>query len=79
MTLNDQMSRLFYPMVLIGTTQSCAEDHFRLIKVIDSKGNVLQLITNRFELKFAAKTIKGWLLAYRRGGFEALKPKRRSD
>ena len=31
------------------------------------------------ERKFAAKTIKGWLLAYRRGGFEALKPKRRSD
>ena len=29
--------------------------------------------------KIAAKTIKEWLLNYRRNGFEALKPKRRSD
>ncbi|MEK5067767.1 IS4 family transposase [Sporosarcina sp. FSL K6-1508] len=36
--------------VLIGTTQNRAENIFRLLKVIDSKGNELQLITNRFDL-----------------------------
>ncbi|MHA6253494.1 IS4 family transposase [Oceanobacillus sp. CAU 1775] len=37
-------------MVLIGTTQNRAENFFRLLKVVDSKGNVLQLITNRYDL-----------------------------
>jgi putative transposase len=37
-------------MVLIGTTQNRAENYFRLLKVLDSKGNVLHLITNRFDL-----------------------------
>ena len=37
-------------MVLIGTTQNRAENAFRLIKVLDSKGNELHLITNRFDL-----------------------------
>lgn len=37
-------------MVLIGTTQNRAENVFRLLKVIDSKGNELDLITNRFDL-----------------------------
>lgn len=37
-------------MVLIGTTQNRAENFFRLLKVIDSKGNELNLITNRFDL-----------------------------
>ncbi|MDQ0415710.1 hypothetical protein J2S25_003937 [Mesobacillus stamsii] len=38
-------------MVLIGTTQNRAENYFRLLKVIDSRGNLLQLITNRFDLE----------------------------
>ena len=37
-------------MVLIGTTQNRAENYFRLIKVVDTKGNELQLITNRFDI-----------------------------
>ncbi|SUV00559.1 transposase IS4 family protein [Cytobacillus firmus] len=37
-------------MVLIGTTQNRAENYFRLIKVLDSKGNELHLVTNRFDL-----------------------------
>lgn len=37
-------------MILIGTTQNRAENIFRLIKVLDSKGNELHLITNRFDL-----------------------------
>src|SRR5690625_8017072 len=37
-------------MVLIGTTQNRAENYFRLVKVEDTKGNILQLITNRFDL-----------------------------
>jgi IS4 transposase len=37
-------------MVLIGTTQNRAENYFRLLKVIDSKGNELHLITNRFDI-----------------------------
>jgi IS4 transposase len=37
-------------MVLIGTTQNRAENFFRLLKVVDSKGNMLHLLTNRFDL-----------------------------
>ena len=37
-------------MVVIGTTQNRSENAFRLLKVIDSKGNELQLLTNRFDL-----------------------------
>lgn len=37
-------------MVLIGTSQNRAENYFRQIKVLDSKGNELHLITNRFDL-----------------------------
>ncbi len=37
-------------MILIGTTQSRAENVFRLNKVLDSKGNELHLITNRFDV-----------------------------
>lgn len=37
-------------MMLIGTPQNRTENAFRLIKVLDSKGNELHLITNRFDL-----------------------------
>ncbi len=37
-------------MVLIGTAQNRAENIFHLLKVIDSKGNELHLITNRIDL-----------------------------
>ncbi|SUV00091.1 transposase IS4 family protein [Cytobacillus firmus] len=37
-------------MVIIGTIQNRAENYFRLLKVMDSKGNLLHLITNRFDL-----------------------------
>ena len=37
-------------LVLIGTTQNRSENYFRLLKVLDSKGNELHLITNRFDL-----------------------------
>jgi putative transposase len=46
----DKKTVLLDQMVLIGTTQNRAENYFRLLKVIDSKGNELQLITNRFDL-----------------------------
>src|SRR5699024_9690877 len=37
-------------MVYIGTTQKRAENIFRLVEVVDTKGNILRLITNRFDL-----------------------------
>ncbi len=37
-------------MVVIGTTQNRSENAFRLLKVLDSKGNQLKLVTNRFDL-----------------------------
>jgi IS4 transposase len=46
----DRMTVLSDQMVLIGTTQNRAENYFRLLKVMDSKGNELHLITNRFDL-----------------------------
>jgi putative transposase len=37
-------------MVLIRTTQNRAEKYFRLLNVIDSKGDTIHLVTNRFDL-----------------------------
>lgn len=37
-------------MIVIGSTQSRCENTFRLIKIYDNKGDVLNLITNRFDL-----------------------------
>src|SRR5699024_4374403 len=37
-------------MVVIGTTQNRAENMFRRLKLFDTKGNELTLITNRFDL-----------------------------
>src|SRR5690606_13224909 len=37
-------------LVYIGTTQNRAENLFRLLEVEDTKGNILRLITNRFDL-----------------------------
>lgn len=37
-------------MILIGTAQNRAGNVFRRIKVLDSKGNPLELITNRFDI-----------------------------
>ncbi|WP_202081789.1 IS4 family transposase, partial [Caldalkalibacillus salinus] len=37
-------------MVVCGTTQSRTENVFRLIETIDSKGNDIRIITNRFDL-----------------------------
>ncbi|MFC0472214.1 IS4 family transposase, partial [Halalkalibacter kiskunsagensis] len=48
--LPKESSVLSDQMVLIGTPQNRAENYFRLLKVIDSKGNELHLITNRFDL-----------------------------
>ncbi|MED4015757.1 IS4 family transposase [Sutcliffiella cohnii] len=48
--LPEESSVLSDQMVLIGTPQNRAENYFRLLKVIDSKGNELHLITNRFDL-----------------------------
>lgn len=48
--LPEYSSVLSDQMVLIGTPQNRAENYFRLIKVEDTKGNILQLMTNRFDL-----------------------------
>jgi len=48
--LSEESSVLSDQMVLIGTPQNRAENYFRLVKVMDSQGNELQLITNRFDL-----------------------------
>ncbi|KYC92887.1 MULTISPECIES: IS4 family transposase [Bacillales] len=37
-------------MVVIGSTQSRSENVFRLLKLLDTKGNELSLLTNRFDL-----------------------------
>src|SRR5699024_12879390 len=37
-------------MVVIGTTQNRSENVFRRLKLLDTKGNELILITNRFEI-----------------------------
>jgi IS4 transposase len=37
-------------MVYIGTTQNRSDNVFRLLEVLDTKGNLLRLITNRFDI-----------------------------
>jgi IS4 transposase len=49
-SLPDNSTVLSDKMVYIGTTQNRAENVFRLLEVIDTKGNILRLITNRFDL-----------------------------
>lgn len=49
-TLPDGCAVLSDKMVYIGTTQNRAENLFRFLEVIDTKGNILRLITNRFDL-----------------------------
>ena len=48
--LSTDSSVLSDEMVVIGATQNRSENVFCLIKVLDSKGNELQLLTNRFDL-----------------------------
>ncbi|WP_062106120.1 IS4 family transposase [Bacillus niameyensis] len=48
--LRENSSILSDKMVVIGTTQNRSENAFRLINVLDSKGNELHLLTNRFDL-----------------------------
>ncbi len=50
LSLPDDSSILSDEMVVIGTTQNRSENVFRLIKVLDSKGNELHLLTNRFDI-----------------------------
>src|SRR5699024_7462972 len=38
-------------MIYLGTPQSRTENVFRLIEVADTKGNILRIVTNRFDLK----------------------------
>ncbi|MFX0560146.1 IS4 family transposase, partial [Tepidibacillus infernus] len=49
-TLPEGSKVLADKMVYIGTPQKRAENIFRLLEVIDTKGNNLRLITNRFDL-----------------------------
>lgn len=49
-SLLDDCKVLSDKMVYIGTTQNRAENVFRLLEVMDTKGNILRLITNRFDL-----------------------------
>jgi IS4 transposase len=51
--LPEDSSVLSDEMVVIGTIQNRAENVFRLIKVLDLKGNELHLLTNRFDLSAA--------------------------
>ena len=50
LSLPEDSSVLSDEMVVIGTTQNRSENVFRLIKVWDTKGNELHLLTNRFDL-----------------------------
>lgn len=49
-SLPDDSTVLSDKMVYIGTTQNRTENVFRLLEVVDTKGNILRLITNRFDL-----------------------------
>lgn len=48
--LPDDTSVIHDEIIYIGTPQNRAENVYRLVEVDDTKGNVLRLITNRFDL-----------------------------
>lgn len=50
LSVPEDSSVLSDEMIVIGTTQNRSENVFRLIKVLDTKGNELHLLTNRFDL-----------------------------
>ena len=49
-SLPENSSVLSDEMVVIGTTQNRSENVFRLLKLLDTKGNDLHLLTNRFDI-----------------------------
>src|SRR5690625_4718132 len=49
-SLPEESDVLSDEMVVIGTTQNRTENVFRKLKILDTKGNELTLITNRFDL-----------------------------
>lgn len=49
-SLPENSSVLSDEMVVIGTTQNRSENAFRLLKLVDTKGNTLHLLTNRFDI-----------------------------
>ena len=49
-SLPENSSVLSDEMVVIGTTQNRSENVFRLLKLLDTKGNELHLLTNRFDM-----------------------------
>lgn len=49
-TLPAQSTVLSDEMVVIGSTQNRSENVFRRLKIMDTKGNELSLLTNRFDL-----------------------------
>src|SRR5690625_2990205 len=48
--LPDDTSVIHDEMIYIGTPQNRSENVFRLVEVDDTKGNVLRIISNRFDL-----------------------------
>ena len=51
----------------------------QLKAALDAKARCHWLAPNQRSTSFSAKTIESWLTLYRRGGFEALQPRLRSD
>ena len=49
-SLPENSSVLSDEMVVIGTTQNRSENVFRLLKLLDTRGNELHLLTNRFDI-----------------------------
>lgn len=49
-SVREESSVLSDEMVVIGTSQNRCENVFRLLKLLDTKGNELQLLTNRFDM-----------------------------
>src|SRR5690625_7686096 len=49
-SLQTESNVLYDEMVVIGSTQNRSENIFRRLRILDTKGNELTLLTNRFDL-----------------------------
>ena len=73
-----QAVALFRYSVIADMTQLPLQ-HRGLYKLLTEKADREYAIPGSLRRRVAAETIRGWLRAYRRGGFDALVPKQRAD
>ncbi|WP_040203126.1 DDE-type integrase/transposase/recombinase [Neobacillus jeddahensis] len=75
----DEQTREKIALFRFGLIAPLINEQVKVRDYLAEMGSRVHLVPYYGERKIAAKTIQEWHLHYRRNGFEALKPKKRSD